>query len=245
MKLIQQLLQLTEAKNAPSVDELIKMFRKINSDVKKAAKSPDDAQPVELTDSEFYADQIYNSYRDDGLTKPTASKLAKEMATKAKAENIPMCESAEHVVELSTFTGKTIPHEAWTEGVMYKGHNVFKLVYTDEPEALGKAEDGMKEDCEDNDDRLDFQESYLGYSPSKDIFIQGYDGWLTEDHGGDDEEDTNCSPYIEFTVNDAGKITVKNSGHDYGNNRQMWYGTSGGLKVAHAKYPDLLDIRLD
>jgi len=160
------------------------------------------------------------------------------------------------VVELTNFTGKRIPSEAWTEGVLYRGFNVYKLVYDGPEEAtLAGAMGGVKDRF---DGSLEFQESYLGYSPSKDVFILGHDGWATTedtnyDYDSDDEDsgdetedvDFNVSPYCIFKISDKGNISIVDKGSDFSDSEQMWYGKHGGLKAAHSKWSDLIDIRLD
>ena len=183
---------------------------------------------------------------------------------KTLQELLALKEEADKVVDLENFTGKTIPHEAWTDGVMYKGMNVYKTIY-DGGNAEKQIADAMATVVDRFDGKLDMQEVYLGYSPSRDLFIQGYDGWATitdtnydydpddEDSGDEEEEqDHNCSPFIIFRLNDKGSIRIEDSGSDYSNTDNMWYsaGRSGGnglsgLKRAHKNFSDLIDIRLD
>jgi len=166
-------------------------------------------------------------------------------------------------VDLENFDKKSIPHTAWPDGVTYKGLNVFKEIYDggEAEKQINKAMSYMKEHF---DGKLDMQESYLGFSPSRDLFIQGYDGWATitdtnnwdhdssEDEGGDEEnedeeQDYNCSPYILFKLKEDGSIKVVEAHDDYGN-EQTWYSSKhggGGLKTAHRNFSDLIDIRLD
>jgi hypothetical protein len=70
--------------NLPTVDELIKMFQKINSD----CRATDGEEFVTLSDWEFYSDQIFAIYEDSKITHEEAEKLAKEMAEKVTRENI-------------------------------------------------------------------------------------------------------------------------------------------------------------
>lgn len=188
---------------------------------------------------------------------------------KTLQELLTLKEEAEKTVDLETFTGKSIPHQAWPDGVTYKGLNVYKTIY-DGGEAEHQIHDAINEVKEDfesekDDGRFDMQESYLGYSPSRDLFIQGYDGWMehTEEsyqHDEDDEDDDgteevreNCSPYVIFRLKEDGTIKVQDKGADYGNNQAIWYGgsmhskgrTPGGLAAAHKNFSDLIDIRLD
>lgn len=162
-------------------------------------------------------------------------------------------------VDLENFDKKTIPHSAWPDGVTYKGLNVFKEIY-DGGEAEKEINKVMSDMKRNFDGKLEMQESYLGFSPSRELFIQGYDGWATitdtnydynpdDDESGDEEEDQdyNCSPYILFKLSEDGKIKVVEKDTDYGN-EQTWYSSKqggGGLKTAHKNFSDLIDIRLD
>ena len=173
-------------------------------------------------------------------------------------ELLALKEEADKVVDLETFTGKTIPHEAWTDGLAYKGMNVYQTIY-DGGEAGRQIHDSMDDLVSSFNGKLEMQESYLGYSPSRDIFIQGYDGWATVetdnyDHDPDDEdsgdetmdEDYSCSPYIIFKLKEDGSIKIVEREADYGDDQQSWYNRSGGgLKRAHKNFSDLIDIRLD
>lgn len=188
---------------------------------------------------------------------------------KTLQELLVLKEEAEKTVDLENFTGKTIPHQAWPDGVTYKGLNVYKTIYDGGEaehqlhEAMEDVKDGFERD--NTDGRFDMQEVYLGYSPSRDLFIQGYDGWQEfteesdhyddedEDHDGTEEVRNNCSPYIIFRLKEDGSIKVQDKGEDYGDEQSIWYGGSmhtkgrngGGLKYAHRNFSDLIDIRLD
>lgn len=172
---------------------------------------------------------------------------------KTLKELMALKEEADSVVDLQTFKGKNIPHSAWTDGVMYRGLNVYNTVYEGKGEKTIEAAIRLLKADFDGD--LDYQESYLGYSPSKDLFIQGYDGWMEEDNPEYDEDDensnedettrTNCSPAVFFTISDEGAIQIVSSDIDVGSGGKMWYGKGGGLAAMHRKYSDLIDIRLD
>jgi hypothetical protein len=163
-------------------------------------------------------------------------------------------QTAKNTVELTALPEKLSHDElsnAWPDGVMYRGQNVFKVVYDNRPEELKDAEQRLKDNF---DGDLDMQESYLGYSPSKDLFVQGYDGWYTQDNpsydeddedSGDEKEDGNCSPYFFFTISDDGVTKVGKMGDDMSGNGEMWYGNHGGHQAAEKMFPDLIDIRLD
>lgn len=152
-----------------------------------------------------------------------------------------LSESASKTVELYKNPMAKVTHESWPDGVTYRGHNVFKTVYDGPGMALiEKVISTLKSESQNEEEVLiDYQECYLGYSPSKDLFIQGYDGWVENDG-----EDGNSSPYVLFKINEDGKVQNLRGGIDIGG-WEMWYDRTGGLKNAKAKYPDLIDIRLD
>jgi len=160
-------------------------------------------------------------------------------------ELIALREEESPEVELTTFKGNRIPHEAWPHGITYRGMNVYNTVYEGEVDA--ELASKIKEMQDDFDGKLDVQESYLGYSPSKDLFVQGYDGWFTIDAHDEDEDDEhgNCSPYIVFGLSDEGAPVHITDGEDISPLGKTWYGKGGGMEGAKRRYPDLIDIRLD
>jgi len=174
------------------------------------------------------------------------AQLTEAVGFKTKLDKVDkeLREAAE-TVELTDFSGKELPDSAWPNGVTYKGQSVFDLVYGERPAVLDRAENSLKRDT-DNYRRIDFQEIYLGYDPTHDVFVQGYDGWITEyDEDADEEDDTNASPYITFQVRD-GKVKVITKGLFMGAPGSMWYNDPrSGYKEAHRKFPNLIDIRLD
>lgn len=147
--------------------------------------------------------------------------------------------------------------DAWTEGVFYKGVNVFDNLYSDrilEKLAdfieIGETMEGEDYEEENEDGEYDWvegesytkdgQEVYLGYVPSEDAFISGWDTWNPE----------GSSEAIMFTYDvDAQEITG-NMEVVAGSSSSIFYspGTMGkpsvykGLKNL---YPDIIDIRLD
>jgi len=148
------------------------------------------------------------------------------------------------VIELTQFDGKEIPHAAWPKGVTYRGLNVFDLIYDARPATLTAAESVLKNSRSYS--HVDFQEVYLGYDPKRDVFVQGYDGWISEQDEYGNGEDSNASPYITFQVRD-GQVKVITKGLFMGSPDNLWYdrGAHGGLQAARYKFPDLIDIRLD
>jgi hypothetical protein len=184
--------------------------------------------------------------------------LGKEELAHLGVKSVRELREAVETVELTdlenALTGEfsnEIPSAAWPKGVMYRGHNVFDVVYKNRPAELNRAEEQLKDDPDYRS--VDFQEVYLGYDPVKDVFIQGYDGWVTEeDEDTGDEDDTNSSPYIIFQLSPQGKVKVIRKGMDMGKGDATWYNTGtragpdhGGYRAAHRKFPKLIDIRLD
>lgn len=129
-----------------------------------------------------------------------------------------MAVAAKEGVEIVEITSTPAPSrdkisDAWVDGLEYKGLNVFSTVYEDQnnQSILDEEVKGLNVMVDATKDNFEVQECYLGYSPSKDEFIMGYDGWYTvveEDEEGEEvEENDNCSPYIVFKLVD-GKVNV-------------------------------------
>ena len=197
--------------------------------------------------------EIQHSAFDQYIADKTTQAVMKGMTAKHMGYRLT---EATNTVELTAFDGDTIPHSAWTDGVMYKGMNVFDTVYKNRPAALTHIEKHWKAVGGNHITKVDFQEVYLGYSPSKDAFVQGYDGWGVEeiDYDNDEYEDVNISPYIVFKLDDQGKVKILRSGLFLGSIDSMWYSRSSinisgnaksGYDAAHKIFPDLIDIRLD
>lgn len=157
-------------------------------------------------------------------------------------------------VEITEFSGTSIPHSCWPSGLTYKGTNVFKVVYD------GKGEDDVVRAVSRRiksryDSLTDIQECYLGYNKAKDEFLLGFDGWgVDKDDGyGDDEDDDggeeefNCAPYAKFKLVD-GTFKLSDIGQDYGHGEQPWYsksyrGSSSACDIAEKN--GYIHIRLD
>jgi hypothetical protein len=146
---------------------------------------------------------------------------------------------------------KENPAEYWTNYLTYDGDNLFELYnkfYEDIRDELeiGKS---WEEDYEEYDDEeeeyydeietitLDGQESYLGYVPSKDMFISGWDCWYSSDAGDSDQ----ASGLVYFQIK-KGKIKFVNTELLDGD---IMYSSRGGYKKLQKKFKDLEDIRLD
>ena len=152
-------------------------------------------------------------------------------------------------VELYQNPDAQVTHEVWPHGVTYRGHNVFETVYDGQgARVINRAIETIKRSSRATTggvELTDYQECYLGYSPSKDIFIQGYDGWTTSSGG-----DSNCSPYVTFTIDDSGTVNIQEGGLNieerWRPSGEIWYGRDvGGYVETKTAYPDIVDIRLD
>lgn len=161
-------------------------------------------------------------------------------------------------IDVADYSKTTIPHEYWTEHVVYKGVNIFKHVYDTPFPELSRAEHELwNPDHHRGSGHISHfsgQESYLGYSPDHDLFIMGFDGWMTteeedEDNYGDMVDvDSNVSPCIAFKINasnpDRPLCNIVEIRRDVGS-EGMWYAKHGGRSEMRRKYPDMIDIRLD
>lgn len=147
--------------------------------------------------------------------------------------------------------------DAWTEGVFYKGVNVFDHVYADK--ILEKIADFIEigetmegepyEEEDENGDIEEFegesytkdgQEVYLGYVPSDDVFISGWDTWNPD----------GSSEAVMFTYDVDEQDITGNMEVVAMSYKSMFYspGTMGKpstYKELKKLFPDIIDIRLD
>lgn len=187
---------------------------------------------VHTNDLKTYLDSLF------GLDVPDLSKL--NIVREEKIEDL----------DVATYKGKTIPHEYWTDHVVYKGVNIFKHIYHDTFKEIDTVEKWINNFKSSKVNSVESQECYLGYSPSKDLFILGFDGWMELPNDDDSNESENCAPCITFKIDasNPNKPTcyIVSKTHDCAETGVMWYSRGdGGLKLMHKKYPDLIDIRLD
>lgn len=113
----------------------------------------------------------------------------------------------------------------WLNGLLYQGVNVFDVYIDDSTQSvfehelyIGRGNDG--------------QETYLGYCPSEDVFITGWDLWP-------EDSPTECGIVI-FKVNGF-KISVIKTIESFF--RDSFY--LKGYRRLHREYPDIIDVRLD
>lgn len=207
--------------------------------------------------SEAYKDprknKLKKNYKNSNKNRKSAEEIflaakRKRYATlkvkKIKTELVPL-ETLSNQEEVS----QVIRRPGDWGGLSYKGipllENYLKALeyFSKEAEDVKFAE-WTEEVCEEGDDgeeycypeeiRKELQESYLGYLPDKDIFIVGYDMWEGED---------NPAGLIEFKILGSNSFSIIKEDIDY--RSIMMYGKNGAYKKLHAKYPNLIDIRLD
>lgn len=129
-------------------------------------------------------------------------------------------------------------NDAWTAGVEYKGENVFNLVY--ESGLADFLEKELKSFHEDQGRDFDGQESYLGYIPSEDAFVMGWDLWVAHrDDYGDEERVEDAENMVLFTVYGGGV-----DDHEV-LDRGFSFMYSAGYNYLHQTYPSIVDVRLD
>jgi len=144
---------------------------------------------------------------------------------------------------------------AWHKGVTYHGESVFEIFYEGDGAQGDLAKFLEKELQEDNEgynnlSSYSSQESYLGYIPTEDKFIMGFDTWAEEvntfhntwdeDDDSDETEQTEvpCTVFVKIVNGGPEDWTVwKNGPHG------MMY--PHGLAAIHSKYPSTVDVRLD
>lgn len=139
--------------------------------------------------------------------------------------------------------------QAWPYKVFYKGKQVFNTVI--QGGITDKLGEVLKQHNHDHNDLayFDSQESYLGYVPSKDMFVMGFDTWGEEEISGlpdDEEEDTYTGQYEPELYNIVFFKLNKNVVSWY----EVWDMPSKmmyprGLQALQKGFPDLVDIRLD
>ena len=126
----------------------------------------------------------------------------------------------------------------WPTSVMYGDINVFNAVYATN---ISAKLDPIQKDG--NGVCCDSQEVYLGYIPSMDLFVMGFDCWLFDEDGDDIEDVIDNVVYFQLTGN--GQFNIKK--RDF--YEIMIYSKGDRSKspynLLHEKHKDLLDIRLD
>jgi hypothetical protein len=156
------------------------------------------------------------------------------------------------VFEITSTAGMEKPEatklieDHYPENLTYRGIEFFDKIYMDiltkfahEKLKIGSNYKYMEDDGEGGEYEetatVDGQESYLGYLPDKDVFIEGYDMF------GDDPGD--CTVFIK--LGEDLKPTNVNKEFNFHSTRGMMYGNGGAFTELHSKFPTLIDIRLD
>lgn len=152
-------------------------------------------------------------------------------------------------------------NDKWVEGVMYRGQNVYEMIYKSELDTFLQKE--LFSELHDAHDihSLDGQESYLGYVPTEDVFVMGWDLWAEVKNDfynwqeDDDENDNDEEYYQEESIENMMMFKIECVG-DGDCGPEEWHmvnipagrmygrGTSGHSAL-HAKYPSIVDVRLD
>jgi hypothetical protein len=121
----------------------------------------------------------------------------------------------------------------WTEGVMYRGLNIFDVVYNNGA-IFSAAEPFIPEEN---------QECYLGYIAEQDRFVVGFDTWPFDEAeccGPATDPDPGKQSVLFFHLTPKGDIISVTPVPDMD---RMFYARN--LKKLHELYPSLYDIRLD
>lgn len=128
--------------------------------------------------------------------------------------------------------------EHYPHKLTYKGEEFFDKVYMNKLVPFAGRELGIGKTYKDSAtgemERIDGQESYLGYLPDDDVFVSGWD--IFGDIG-----DTN----VVFIKYEGSRSSVSTSHDVSADICDMMYGPNGSLKKLHKIYPSLIDIRLD
>jgi len=120
---------------------------------------------------------------------------------------------------------------AWPEGVMYNGTKVFDTFYSS---AAMSAQWAFVE----REGYGDGQEAYLGYDPTNDVFVMGFDAWADHyDEYGDSTMDGEMEGLVIELRSDGSPMDVVGSfpGGMY----------PEGLRGVKRTFPGIIDVRLD
>ena len=148
--------------------------------------------------------------------------------------------------------------DAWHRGVLYKGENVFDQIYGGD--LVKFLQNQLFDEIKQRHDArgVDGQESYLGYVPSEDAFVMGwdiwaetrndyYDAWGDDDaEEGDEYEEDHVENMIMFELRCASPGNCGPEDWDVLDiPAGMMYGRQAGIDHLHDQYPDIIDVRLD
>ena len=147
-------------------------------------------------------------------------------------------------------------NEKWADGVLYRGENIYKIVYEDGPDGslASFLEKQLTEEIKETNDihSLDMQESYLGYVPEKDAFVLGFDTWAEvnndyHSYNYDDDEENEEEEYYREDVENMMMFIIQKGGPEDWHMMDIQAGMMypRGINALHAKYPLTVDVRLD
>jgi len=140
-------------------------------------------------------------------------KIPKTNIILEKGDKIKIIES----VELTDSPNQKEVSDNWPDGVLYRGEKIFEQYM----KIIGNFMNRYK---------INGQETYLGYSPSKNKFYSGYDAFFENESG-----------YVVIVFDWDSFTRSKSFMDDYG----RFYGRRGGYDLLHQKVKDIIDIRLD
>ena len=204
-------------------DDIQKTIEDLSSDSKISAEEYVDADPDKLGISSLGEHFRINRVR---ITKRQLSRIIREQIQSG-------------MVELtSPGVNRSQVSAAWPEGVLYNGQKVFDIFY--QRRAQDDAWSLLR-----HEGYGDGQEAYLGYSPSADVFIMGFDAFLDEDDGGW-EDDSLAGGGYGGDLMDGVTVEMDPSGRAI----DILEAAPGGmyptgLKAVKMQYPDIIDVRLD
>jgi hypothetical protein len=132
-------------------------------------------------------------------------------------------------VELTEKPNESKVSKAWPKNVLYKGKNLYEIVYDDEKnyDRLYSAVERKSRGA------YDIQEVYLGYDPSKDMFVMGFDVFY--------DDETNCA-MLYFEVEDDSYFGTKVYPYETKFSESSFYNKNGCFEKIKNK---LISIRLD
>lgn len=132
--------------------------------------------------------------------------------------------------------------DLWPEGIVYNGRSVRDIAYGENKAKIG----GVEGQVAAKYSRNDWQESYLGYSPSTKTFYMGFDRW---------EGERLPSCFLRFVVREDGSTKsawVRGIKGSFVYQHETSRGRDRASRMMpspydqlHAMVPDLIDLRLD
>jgi len=125
-------------------------------------------------------------------------------------------------------------NDHYHDKLTYRGNEFFDKIYM--KVLMEFADNQLKGDSGE----VDGQESYLGYIPELDIFVEGYDIF-------EDGESTGGVNTVFIKLDD--ELNPSDAYEDlpkpFRNTSSMMYGHNGTLGALHKQIPSIIDIRLD